>query len=168
MIPRTLVPLNVRPVSKDEARKAPSRTTTYMDDRTVVPSGVSDAPPLDGRTTIPSHLPLGVLVDRTLVQRGMAVKPIERLQHVSTVTLEILDSRTVVPAYVEPLTAEESEAPEHAPEMTAELREIVQPDIFTTGDANLLIEPEKKREVIWIAVIVALTALFYAGLVLFF
>ena len=110
------------------------------------PSGVSDAPPLDGRTTIPSHLPLGVLVDRTLVQRGMAIKPIERMQHVSTVTLEILDSRTVVPAYVEPLTAEESEAPEHAPEMTAELREIVQPDIFTTGDANLLIEPEETRD----------------------
>ena len=146
MIPRTLVPLNVRPVSKDEVRKAPSRTTTYMDDRTVVPSGVSDAPPLDGRTTIPSHLPLGVLVDRTLVQRGMAIKPIERMQHVSTVTLEILDSRTVVPAFVEPLTAEESEAPEHAPEMTAELREIIQPDIFTTGDANLLIEPEDKRD----------------------
>ena len=75
MIPRTLVPLNVRPVNKDEARKAPSRTTTYMDDRTVVPSGVSDAPPLDGKTTIPSHLPLGVLVDRTLVPRGMAAKP---------------------------------------------------------------------------------------------
>jgi hypothetical protein len=146
MIPRTLVPVNVRPVSKDEARKTPTRTTTYMDDRTVVPSGVSDAPPLDGKTTIPSHLPLGVLVDRTLVARGMAIKPIERLQHVSTVTLEILDSRTVVPAFVEPLTAEESAAPEHAPEMTAELREIVQPDIFTTGDANLLIEPEDKRD----------------------
>ena len=146
MIPRTLVPLNVRPVSKDEVRKAPRRVTTYMDDRTVVPAGLSDAPPLDGKTTIPSHLPLGVLVDRTLVPRGMAIKTIERLQHVSTVTLEILDSRTVVPAYIEPLTAEESETPEHAPEMTAELREIVQPDIFTTGDANLLIEPEEKRD----------------------
>jgi hypothetical protein len=146
MIPRTLVPVNVRPVSRDEARKTPTRTTTYLDDRTVVPSGPSEAPPLDGRTTIPSHLPLGVLVDRTLVPRGMAIKTIERVQHVSTVTLEILDSRTVVPAFVEPLTAEEIEAPEHAPEMTAELREIVQPDIFNTGDANLLMEPEKKRD----------------------
>ena len=87
-----------------------------------------------------------MLVDRTLVSRGMAIKPIERMQHVSAVTLEILDSRTVVPAYVEPLTAEEIETPEHAPEMTAELREIVQPDIFTTGDANLLIEPEEKKD----------------------
>jgi TonB family protein len=146
MIPRTLVPLNVRPVNKDEVKKTPSRVTTYMDDRTVVPSGLSDAPPLDGKTTIPSHMPLGVLVDRTLVPRGMAIKTIERLQHVSTVTLEILDSRTVVPAFVEPLTAEEIKAPEHAPEMTAELREIVEPDIFNTGDANLLIEPEDKRD----------------------
>ena len=146
MIPRTLVPVDVRPVTKDEARKRPSRVTTYLDDRTVVPSGLSEAPPLDGKTTIPSHLPLGVLVDRTLVSRGMAIKPIERMQHISAVTLEILDSRTVVPAYVEPLTAEEIETPEHAPEMTAELREIVQPDIFTTGDANLLIEPEEKKD----------------------
>ncbi len=146
MIPRTLVPVDVRPVNKDEVRKTPSRTTTYMDDRTVVPSGLSDAPPLDGKTTIPSHLPLGVLVHRTLVERGMAIKPIERLQHISPVTLEILDSRTVVPAFVEPLTAEELKTPEHAPEMTAELREIVEPDIFNTGDANLLIEPEDKRD----------------------
>ena len=75
MIPRTLVPVNVRPVDPDEVKKAPHRLTTYMDDRTVVPSGLSDAPPLDGKTTIPSHLPLGVLVDRTLVPRGMAAKP---------------------------------------------------------------------------------------------
>ncbi len=167
MIPRTLVPLNVRPVNKDEARKAPSRTTTYMDDRTVVPSGVSDAPPLDGKTTIPSHLPLGVLVDRTLVSRGMAVKPIERLQHVSTVTLEILDSRTVVPAFVEPLTEEEIKTPEHAPEMTAELREIVQPDIFTTGDANLLIEPEETRSQKSDLVRVVLSVLVHVAVILF-
>ena len=88
--------------------------------------------------------PLGVLVDRTLVPRGMAIKPIERMQHISTVTLEILDSRTVVPAYIEPLTRRGTKSPEHAPEMTAELREIVEPDIFNTGDANLLIEPEDK------------------------
>ena len=52
----------------------------------------------------------------------------------------------MVPAFVEPLTAEELKTPEHAPEMTAELREIVEPDIFNTGDANLLIEPEDKRD----------------------
>jgi TonB family protein len=145
MIPRILVPTNVRPVNKDELKKTPSRVTTYMDDRTVVPSGISDAPPLDGKSTIPSHLPLDVLVHRTLVPRGMAATPIERVQHVSTVTLEILDTRTVVPAYVEPIRPEEIHVQERAPEMTAGLREIVQPDIFTTGDANLLIEGEQDK-----------------------
>jgi TonB family protein len=167
MIPRTLVPVDVRPVTKDEARRTAHRVTTYMDDRTVVPSGLSEAPPLDGRTTIPSHLPLGVLVDRTLVPRGMAAKPLERMQHVSTVTLEILDTRTVVPAYVEPLTEEEGEAPERAPEMTAELREIVQPDIFTTGDANLLIEPEEKTNARSELVRVVGSVVFHAALILF-
>jgi len=167
MIPRTLVPVNVRPVDPDEVKKAPHRLTTYMDDRTVVPSGLSDAPPLDGKTTIPSHLPLGVLVDRTLVPRGMAAKPIERVQHVSTVTLEILDSRTVVPAYIEPLKPEDIRVVEHAPEMTAELREIVDPDIFTTGDANLLIEPEDKTTAKSEVVRVVGSVTFHVALILF-
>ncbi|HXQ26515.1 MAG TPA: TonB C-terminal domain-containing protein [Candidatus Acidoferrales bacterium] len=147
MIPRTLVPVNVRPVDKDEAKKAPRRLSTYMDDRTVVPSELSDAPPLNGNTSIPAHFPLGVLVNRTLVPRGMPVKAIERSGPITeSVPIAILDSRVVVPAYVEPATPQEIRDYEHAPEMTDELREIIQPDIFTTGDANLLIEPEEKRD----------------------
>ncbi len=49
MIPRTLVPVNVRPVTPEEAKKTGTRITTYMDDRTVIPAGPSDAPPLDGQ-----------------------------------------------------------------------------------------------------------------------
>ena len=30
--------------------------------------------------------------------------------------------------------------------MTPALREVIQPDLFITGDANLLIEPEEKRD----------------------
>ena len=148
MIPRTLVPVNVRPVDKDEAKKTPPRRLeTYMDDRAVVPSGLSDAPPLNGKTSIPAHLPLGVLVNRTLVPRGMEAKPLDKLlQARSVMPLDILETRVVVPTDIKPLTAEEAKAPEHAPEMTAELREVVAPDIFTTGDANLLIEPETKKD----------------------
>ena len=39
MIPRTLVPVDVRPPSPDDLKKTARRTTTYMDDRTVVPTG---------------------------------------------------------------------------------------------------------------------------------
>jgi len=148
MIPRTLVPTDVRPLSADSAKNNGRRLTTYMDDRTVVPPELSDAPPLDGKTTIPSHLPLGVLVDRTLVPRGMQAKAFENVQPMSQyVPLAILDSRTVVPAYVEPATSEDVKEFERAPhQMTAQLREVVEPDIFTTGDANLLIEPEERRD----------------------
>src|ERR1700693_3601042 len=98
MIPRTLVPVNVRPVSPEEVKRPAHRLTTYMDDRTVVPSGVSELPPLDGRTSIPQHLPLGVLVDRTLVPRGMPANPIEKLLRApSYIPLDIVSSRTVVP-----------------------------------------------------------------------
>lgn len=151
MISRTLVPRDVKPVKPDELKRAGTRVTTYMDDRMVVPSGPSDAPPLNGKSNIPEHLPLGVLVDRTLVPRGMPVKPIERsmaTEEAGAIALEVLDARTVVPAHVNPLTPEERE--EFArPVVTAELREVVEPDIFMTGDPNLLIEPEEKHDTKW-------------------
>jgi outer membrane biosynthesis protein TonB len=147
MISRTLVPVDVRPVQKDEARKPGHRLTTYMDDRTVVPSGLSEAPPLDGHTNIPQHLPLGVLVNRTLVYRGMPITPLPRPASApEPLPLDILDSRVVVPAHVEPMTHDELEEFSRALEMTDELREVVEPDLFLTGDANLLIEPEDKRD----------------------
>jgi outer membrane biosynthesis protein TonB len=146
MIPRTLVPVKIRPLDKDEAKKPPRRVNTYMDGRTVVPSELSDAPPLNGHSSIPSHLPLGVLVNRTLVPRGMAVRPLERPEHVSTLPLDILDSRIVVPTEIKPLTEEEIRKSQRPPELTEDLREVVEPDIFITGDANLLMEPEVKRK----------------------
>jgi TonB family protein len=169
MIPRTLVPVDVRPVTKDEAKKATHhRVTTYMDDRTVVPSGLSEAPPLDGKTTIPSHLPLDVLVNRTLVPRGMPALPIQRTRPLTEfVPVNILDERMVVPVFIEPLTEEEAEAPERAPAMTAELREIVQPDIFTTGDANLLIEPEEKKDAKSDALTRVLSVLVHVAVIVF-
>jgi len=168
MIPRILVPVNVRPVTPDEAKKVGTRTTTYMDDRTVIPSGPSDAPPLSGKSNIPAHLPLGVLVNRTLVERGMSVKPFEHLTPSSdTIPLAILDSRVVVPAYVEPATLAEQKDFEHAPELTAGLREVIQPDLFITGDANLLIEPEEERDARWDALTRALSVLVHIGLIIF-
>jgi hypothetical protein len=151
MIERILVPKDVRPVTADELKKPARRLTTYMDNRTVVPSELSDAPPLDGKTSIPSYLPLGVLVDRTLVARDMAIKQFENMQPRSEFdSPDILGSRVVVPAHIEPLTREEAEKMYGPPpELTAELREVIEPDMFMTGDANLLMEPEEKRDTKW-------------------
>ena len=168
MIPRTLVPLKLRPVRPDEVKTQGHRLETYMDDRTVVPSGLSDAPPLDGKTNIPAHLPLGVLVDRTLVPRGMPAVPIERFQPIyESVPIAVLDSRVVVPAYVEPADAEERLEFEHAPEMTDQLREVIEPDIFMTGDANLLMEAKDKRDPKSDLLTRVMSVLVHIGLIIF-
>jgi TonB C terminal len=168
MIPRTLVPVNLRPVRPDEVKKQGHRLETYMDDRTVVPSGLSDAPPLDGKTNIPAHLPLGVLVDRTLVPRGMAAKPFERFEPIhESVPIAILDSRVVVPAYVEPAAPEEQLEFEHAPEMTDQLREVIEPDIFMTGDPNLLMEAKDKRDPKSDLLTRVLSVIVHIGLIIF-
>jgi len=147
MIPRILVPTDVRPLSRDDAAKPARRTTTYMDDRTVVPPDLSDAPPLDGRSAIPAHLPLGVLADRTLVPRGLPVIPLERAaSRPDSAAVAVLDARMVVPTDVEPVEPEEAREFSRAPELTPALRELVDPDVFITGSPNLLIEPEAKRE----------------------
>jgi outer membrane biosynthesis protein TonB len=169
MISRTLVPVDVRPPSPDDLKKPARRTTTYMDDRTVVPTELSDAPPLDGKSTIPSYLPLGVLVDRTLVPRGMPAKPLEKLQEAAQYhSIAILDSRVVVPAYVETATADEVRHFERLPhEMTPELREVVAPDVFITGDPNLLITPTTKRDTKNDAIIRTTSVIVHIGLVIF-
>jgi TonB family protein len=140
-----------------------------MDDRTVVPSELSDsAAPLDGKTTIPTHLPLGVLVDRTLVSRSMPAKAFESFGPITEYpSLDILDSRVVVPAYVEPPEQREIERFNKPQQMTAELRELVEPDIFNTGEANLLVEPEEKRDAKEDLITRALSIAFHVGFIIF-
>jgi hypothetical protein len=140
-----------------------------MDDRTVVPSELSDgAVPLDGKTTIPSHLPLGVLVDRTLVSRSMPAKPFEAFGPIFDYpALDILDSRVVVPAYVEPPEQREIDKFDKPPQMTAQLRELVEPDMFNTGEANLLVEPEEKRDAKEDLITRALSIAVHVGLIIF-
>jgi outer membrane biosynthesis protein TonB len=168
MIPRTLVPVKLNPAKPGEARKPGHRLETYMDERTVVPSGLSDAPPLDGRTTIPAHFPLDVLVNRTLVPRGMAVIPLPRSERDDGHSIAIMDERTVVPAYVEPADDADIEQQfNHVPEMTAELREVIEPDILLTGDANLLIEPATKGDAKADLVTRVLSVAVHVGLIIF-
>jgi TonB family protein len=168
MIPRTLVPTDVRPFTDNGDKKPPRRLTTYMDDRTVVPSDLSDAPPLTGKTNIPEHLPLDVLIERSLVPRGMGVKPFQQFLPPSEFApLAILDQRVVVPAYVEPPEQREIDKFDQPPQMTAELREIVSPDIFNTGEANLLVEPEDRRDAKWDAITRVISVAAHIAFVIF-
>ena len=168
MIPRTLVPTDVRPFTDNGDKKPPRRLTTYMDDRTVVPSDLSDAPPLTGKTNIPEHLPLDVLIERSLVPRGMGVKPFEQFLPPSEFApLAIMDRRVVVPAYVEPPEQREIDKFDQPPQMTAQLREIVSPDIFNTGEANLLVEPEDRRDAKWDAITRVISVVAHIAFIIF-
>jgi TonB C terminal len=167
MIPRTLVPIKLNPAKPGDAQLRGHRLETYMDERTVVPSGPSDAPPLDWHTTIPAHFPLDVLVHRTLVPRGMQVIPLPRSERDDGHSIAIMDERTVVPAYVEPAEPEDLRQFDHVPEMTDELRQVIEPDIFLTGDANLLIEPTTKGDTKADLVTRVLSVLVHVGLIVF-
>jgi len=169
MIPRILVPTDVRPLSaEDAAKKKPAtRFETYMDDRMVVPAGLSEAPPINGNTTIPSHLPLGVLIERSLVPRTIEPKPFDLKPLSEYVPVSMMDSRVVVPVFVEAPEPAEIARFNKPQVMTAALREVIQTDIFTTGDANLLIEPEAKKDAKWDAITRAASVVVHIGLIIF-
>lgn len=169
MISRIVVPADVRPASPEQLKRAPQRTSTYMDERTVVPPELSEnVAPLDGRSSIPSHLPLGVLVDRTLVPRSLPAKPIERSRNGDAhVSIAVLDERMVVPAYVEPVVEIDLKELAKPPRMTAELRQVVEPDIFITGDANLLVTPEAKRDLRSDTIVRVASVVIHIALVIF-
>ncbi len=151
MIPRILVPRDVRPVSEAPLKLAPQRTSSTLDERTLVPS---DLPvrPLDGHSSIPSHVPLDVLTPRTLVPRNLPVKPLEDGTALpSYLPLQVLDSRVVVPRSVDPV----SDAPmetgifSHPGPMPPEFADVLEPDLFTTGEVNLLADPIEERGFNW-------------------
>jgi len=151
MIPRTLVPVDARlHADKDGAAKpAPRRLSSTLDLRTIVPR---DLPikELDGKNSaIPSHVPFDVIVGRKLIDRTWHLEartsdsaPIRRIE-------TSLDERSVVPAIVERPSTEEIQKLETLPPLTADLLEVIEPDVMTTGDVNLLISPHEERDAKW-------------------
>jgi TonB family protein len=144
MIPRILVPRDLRFPAEDPAAKKPSRTTSLLDSRIVVPGNLPVAP-IDPKSRIPSHVPLDVLSTRTLVPRDLPAKPIVDLRAIPDfVPLTILDSRVVVPAGVEPAELEpRAELP------LGMFEGVVEPDVITTGEVNLLNKPVEDRGSDW-------------------
>lgn len=146
MIPRTLVPVKISPVEKHEPSQNGHRKTSQLDSRIVVPS---ELPPgqLDARTSIPVHLPLDVLSNRILIPRDMPVKRMEESAATipSHVPLAVLETRVVVPQEAK---LEESFRP--APPLPVGMFEdVVKPDLFNTGEVNLLASPEDEKKTDW-------------------
>jgi len=129
MIPRLLVPFNARPPAADAptTRRRPST----LDERTLVPAMLPIVA-LDGQSKIPSSLPLESIAARTVVPRGIRREDFA-VEEPSTLPLQPtdMDERVTVPQGASP--------PEIiAPSENILPAEIVEPDIFMTGEVNLL------------------------------
>jgi outer membrane biosynthesis protein TonB len=131
MIPRLLVPKDARPPAADVA--STRRRPSTLDERTLVPAMLPIVP-LDGRSTIPSSMPLEAIAARTVVPRGITREgfSVEETSHLPLQPTD-LDARIAVPQGAAP--------PELIAPMETIARDIVEPDVFMTGDVNLLPEP---------------------------
>jgi len=108
-----------------------------MDDRTLVPAMLPIVP-LNGQSTIPANLPLESIAARVVVPRDVNREAYGVREDFSRpVQPTDLDERIAVPVGAAP--PEMSSYPLHVPE------DLVDPNIFITGEVNLTV-PEHKEE----------------------
>ena len=146
MIPRILVPKDARPPAAP-SDAPPRRLTSDLDARTLVPSNLPHIE-LDPHTSIPSHIPLGVLGTRTVVPRDMLYTPLDAVSKTPDyVPLTILDSRIAVP--------KDAHASKIEPKQLVaiqDLPDVLDPDVLTTGEVNLMAQPVEEKTSAWNAV----------------
>ena len=146
MIPRILVPKDARPLAS-ASDAPPRRLTSDMDLRTLVPANLPHIE-LDPRTSIPSHIPLGVLGTRTVVPRDMPFTPLDAVSRMPDyVPLSILDSRVAVPKDAHAGTLEPKQLV-----AIQDLPDVIDPDVLTTGEVNLMTQAVEEGTSKWNAV----------------
>jgi TonB family protein len=147
MIPRSLVPRDVRPPAETPVAP-PRRLTTLLDDRMIVAANLPHIA-LDTRSSIPTHMPLDVLAARQVIPRDMPTTPFDEASlHPDYAPLTVMDQRITVPAAL-PVVELHGKGPVSA----YELPEGLEPDVLNSGDVNLMVEPVEapKRDWNWIA-----------------
>jgi TonB family protein len=135
MIPRSLVPFDARPSTLEPSQR---RRPSTLDDRTLVPAGLTPTP-LETKSSIPANLPLESIATRFVVPRD--VDPEAYLaQEVSTLPPQPsdLDERITVPAG--------AALPEIVPPPSRVSEELVEKDIFLTGEVNFLANEELREK----------------------
>lgn len=144
MIPRTLIPRDARPLARTPAESPPRRLTTMLDDRTLVAANLPHLE-LDLRTSIPVHLPLEVLAARVVVPRDTPAAPLSpEVLHPDYAPATPLDQRVTVPVAL-PVV----ELAPRIPVSIHDLPDVLDPDVVTTGEVNLMIEPVKNQGLDW-------------------
>jgi outer membrane biosynthesis protein TonB len=148
MIPRSLVPRDVRLAGERPAATPPRRLTTLLDERTVVAANLPRGE-LQTHSNIPAHLPLDVLASRVVVPRDTPATPFDpAMVHPDYAPVTVLDQRFTVPVAL-PIVELEPKGPVSA----YELPDVLKPDVLTTGDVNLMVAPVETppRDWNWLA-----------------
>jgi hypothetical protein len=160
MIPRILVPKNARPVvSPTDA--PPRRLSSNLDARTLVPSDLPQFE-LDPHSSIPSYFKLEVLGNAVVVPRDMPNTPLDAVSKTPNyVPLTILDSRVAVPkdAHSAKLQPKQIVAIQDLPD-------VLEPDVLTTGEVNLMTRPVEQGTSAWNAVARAASIAFHFVVIL--
>ena len=140
MISRILVPIDARPPAAVDAPTQRRRPTT-MDERTLVPAMLPIVR-LNGNSTIPTNLPLESIAARVVVPRDVnrQAYSVEE-DHSAPLQPTDMDERIVLPAGSAPL--EMSEHPLRVPE------DLVDPDIFSTGEVQLIVPEQAEDKAKW-------------------
>jgi TonB family protein len=147
MIPRILVPKNARPVASP-SDAPPRRVSSDLDARTLVPSNLPHFE-LDPRSSIPSYFKLEVLGAPVVVPRdNMPNTPLDGISKMPDyVPLTILDSRVAVP--------KDAHASKIEPKQLVAIQDlpgVLDPDVITTGEVNLMARPVEEGTSAWNAV----------------
>lgn len=131
MISRILVPENLAPVTPEPTGTPAHRASTFLDNRQLIPI---DMPvhSLDTTSTIPTHVPLDVLAAKLVVPRDTPATPLPDLLP-SHAPRTQLDSRVAIPRDAQPRGLEI-----RSPLVGGALPEVLDRDVFTTGEVNLL------------------------------
>jgi hypothetical protein len=137
MIPRLLVPLGSKPPAEDATSQR--RRPSTLDERTLVPSTLPIIP-LNGHSNIPSSLPLDSISARVVVPRDVKAENFvpEEKGHLPAQPTD-LDFRIAIPQGAAP---PEIIQPSENPVLPTD---IVEPDVFMTGEVNLLTKPQTKE-----------------------
>jgi hypothetical protein len=118
-----------------------------LDARTLVPSDLPQFE-LDPHSSIPSYFKLEVLGDAVVVPRDMPHTPLDATSKTPDyVPLTILDSRIAVPkdAHAGKLEPKQIVAIQDLPD-------VLEPDVLTTGEVNLMTKPVEDPDATWNAV----------------
>lgn len=133
MISRILVPQNLAPVTPEPGDARARRASTFLDNRQLIPIDMP-VKAIDTASTIPSHVPLEVLGEKILVPRDSPNTPLPELLP-SHAPRTLLDARVTVPPDARPRALEIHTT------LGGPLPEVLDADVFTTGEVHLLTKP---------------------------